>query len=371
MEPVLWSIKYRPKQWDDFFGIELTLQHLKNLAESSTCPNIILYGSEGTGKTAASKVFVKSFLGDDVSTNYLRLNIRDITSYNISDAKRDVKALAKLDRSDRMPLDEYMSIIYKQAKASLKTRGISRRPSKKQLLQEAISYFASTYTVTDTKVKILVLDEADALSYSMQQALRRTMEIYNEVCRFILITPTLAGWSPAIISRCVTIHFPSASDAVAKSLIHHIANNEGLEIENPALEALVRQADGNLRKAIHILQIAATGSKKITEDTIYSASETHLQKRIHEMVSFAIDGQHVKARKIMMRLLGYEQYSTDEVVSEMKEDLLKRPLSHSMLIEMIERLAEIDSRIGHGKNDFIHLSACFASFARIAKAHES
>ncbi|TXT57317.1 MAG: hypothetical protein BAJATHORv1_10016 [Candidatus Thorarchaeota archaeon] len=371
MEPVLWSIKYRPKKWDDFFGPESALGHLKDFSKASICPNIILYGPEGTGKTAASEVFARAFLGDDLSSNYMHLNIREIVNYSLSHAKRDVKALAKLDRSDRTPLDEYMSVIYRQAKASLKTRGISRSPSRRQLLQEAIRFFASTYTVSDAKVKILVLDEADALSYSMQQALRRTMEIYNEVCRFILITPTLAGWSPAIISRCVVLHFPSASVEYTEQLIKSVAKKENVDITQLAIKAIIRNVQGNLRRALHILQIAAASNNSVDEDAVYAASETHLQKRVHQMVSLAFDGQHEKARKIMMELLGLEQYTTDEVVSEMRDDLLSRPLSHLVLTKLIERLAEIDSRITQGKNPFIHLSACLASFTKIAQEIES
>ncbi|MHA1480624.1 MAG: hypothetical protein ACTSQZ_04285, partial [Candidatus Thorarchaeota archaeon] len=147
--------------------------------------------------------------------------------------------LAKLDRSERTELDEYMSIVFREAKTSLKLKGRKRDPNKSQLLHQAINLFASTITVTDELVKILVLDEADALDRNMQQALRRTMEVYSDACRFVLITPTLAGWNPAIISRCLVVKFPTPSLTIIETLISDIASKEQVVIDERAVSAII------------------------------------------------------------------------------------------------------------------------------------
>ncbi|TFF91087.1 AAA family ATPase, partial [Candidatus Thorarchaeota archaeon] len=199
LEPLLWCVKYRPRSWDEFIGQSAAISQLRGLATSGTLTNMIFFGPAGTGKSASAEVFSRELLGSNYGSNFMHLNIRDVWATPVTKAKRSVQDLAKLERKKRSRLDEYMSVIYREAKASLKARGKSRRPSRTQLLQEAIRFFASTATVSDLDVKILVLDEADALSFSMQQALRRTMELYSDICRMILITPTLAGWSPAIL----------------------------------------------------------------------------------------------------------------------------------------------------------------------------
>ncbi|MFW9844765.1 MAG: AAA family ATPase [Candidatus Thorarchaeota archaeon] len=361
LEPLLWCIKYRPTNWDEFVGQESTISQLKNFAESSTLPNMIFYGPTGTGKTAASDVFSRAILGNSFVANFKSLNIRDIWFMPLTQAKRTVQDLAKLGRDERSELDEYMSVVYREAKASLQSKGITRPPNRSQLLQEAIRLFASTITVTDEKIKILVLDEADALSHSMQQALRRTMELYSDACRFILITPSLSGWSPAIISRCSVLKFPLLpEDEIVPHLVD-IAKKENLKLEPEAASAIAKESEGDLRRAINLLQITATGTHTITEDDVYAHSETTLNRVAREVVSLTIDGSYSDARKMMRSLVAVDGYDPQEVLLAMKRDLVKRPFDHTTLDKVLDRIAEIDYRIVQGKNSFVHLAAFLAS----------
>ncbi|MHA2025498.1 MAG: AAA family ATPase [Candidatus Thorarchaeota archaeon] len=365
MEPVLWCVKYRPKDWMDFVGKESTILQLKSLAESSTFTNMIFHGPTGTGKTAAAEIFSRKILTDSFSANYKMLNMRDVWDVPVTKAKRSVQDLAKLGREERSELDEYMSIVYREAKAARKLRGRSGQPTRSQLLQEAIKFFASTGTVLDDRVKILVLDEADALTHSMQQGLRRTMEVYSDACRFILITPSLAGWSPAILSRSLVLRFPATSIESTQDLIRDIASKEDVAIDDAAIAAIARESKGDLRRAINLLQIAYTASASVTEDIVFQFSETQLVTRVREIVTLSLDGQYEAARKNIRSLMAVDGYSPHEVCLEIERDLVKRPFDPETMITVIERVAEVDHRLLQGKNAFIHLTALLASLREI------
>jgi replication factor C small subunit len=280
---------------------------------------------------------------------------------SLTDAKRTVQDLAKLGREERSELEEYMSIVYREANDALKLKGRTSPPNRSQLLQEAIRFFASTSTVTDEKIKILVLDEADALSHSMQQALRRTMELYSDACRFILITPSLSGWSPAIISRCSVLKFPQLTEEEIVAHIIDIAKKENVTLEPDAGPAIAREAEGDLRRAINLLQITATNNSNVTEDDVYTYSETTLNRTTREIVSLTIDGSYQDARKMMRSLVAVDGYDPQEVLLAIKRDLVKRPFDHTTLNKVLERVAEIDFRLIQGKNSFVHLAALLAS----------
>jgi replication factor C small subunit len=322
---------------------------------------MIFHGPSGTGKTAAAEIFARKILADSFSANYKILNIRDVWDIPATKAKRSVKDLAKLGRQERSELDEYMSVVYREAKAARKLSGRSGQPTRSQLLQESIRFFASTSTVIDDKVKILVLDEADALTYSMQQGLRRTMEVYSDACRFIMITPTLAGWSPAILSRSLILRFPAASFEFTQDLIRDIASKEMVKIDDAAITAIARESKGDLRRAINLLQIAYTASSSITEDVVYEYSETMLVSRVREIVTLSLDGKYEPARKSLRSLIAIDGYSPQEVCLEIERDLVVRPFNPETMTALIDRVAEIDYRLLQGKNAFVHLAALLAS----------
>lgn len=363
LESLLWCLKYKPKKWDEFIGQEPVINQLKALAESNTLTNMIFYGPPGTGKTTAAELFSRDILGSSFIANYKSLNIRDIWDMSLTDAKRSVQDLAKLDRDKRTELDEYMSVIYREAQTNMKIKGQTSPPNRSQLLQEAIRFFASTVTVADEKVKILVLDEADALSYNMQQALRRTMELYSHACRFILLTPSLSGWSPAVISRCQVLKFPSISvDNIVKH-IQAIADKEGVKIDSIAAESIARQASGDMRHAINLLQISSTANKIVTEDIVYEHSDTILTRSAREIVTAALKGSFQDGRKLIRSLIAIDGYEPQEILLEIERDLVKRPFEPLLLSKILSRVAEIDYRMLHGKNPFIHLTALLASIA--------
>jgi replication factor C small subunit len=322
---------------------------------------MIFYGPPGTGKTSAAEVFSRVILGSSFGANFKSLNIRDIWDFSLTDAKRSVQDLAKLDRDKRSELDEYMSIIYRESQSALKVKGNRSPPNRSQLLQEAIRFFASTITVADEKVKILVLDEADALSNSMQQALRRTMELYTKACRFILITPTLAGWSPAIISRCSVVSFPVPGEDTIAAYVMNIAKREGVDIDSKGSQAIARECSGDLRRALNLLQIAGASSDRITEDVVYAHSQTYLCASIRDLISLTLEGSFEPARKRIRSLLALDGYSPQEILLEIERDLVTRPFDTKTLTKALSRVAEIDYRITQGKNSFIHLAALLAS----------
>jgi len=365
VEPALWSIKYSPRAWEDFVGQDEVISQLRSLAQSKTAHNMIFFGPPGTGKSCAAYVFARALLEDTFAANFQCLNIRDLKEISVAKAKRDLQALAKLGRSERTELDEFMSAVYRESKTARALKGRSSEPSKSQLLHEAIRMFASTITVSNEMIKYLLLDEADALDTSMQQALRRTMEMYSDACRFILITPTLAGWSPAILSRCLVLKFPALSQEAVEQHLRDIAGKERVRVEDAAFKAIVHESSGDMRRALNLLQISAAGTTGVTEDTVYGCSEIPLVSAVRRMVSLAVKGSFAESRDLMKELIAVEGYPPEEVCLQIQRDIVKRRLDAAKRDAVVQRIAEIDFRMKQGKNPFVHLSALLASVGDI------
>ena len=70
------------------------------------------------------------------------------------------------------------------------------------VVRNQITSFAGTRKLFDSGVKLIILDEADALTKDAQAALRRVIEKFSKTTRFCLICNYVSKIIPAIQSRC-------------------------------------------------------------------------------------------------------------------------------------------------------------------------
>ncbi|MFN3803980.1 MAG: Replication factor C small subunit, partial [Pyrobaculum sp.] len=128
-----------------------------------------------------------------------------------------------------------------------------------------------------------------------QQALRRIMEIYAQNTRFILLANYIGGIIEPIQSRVAIIRFnPLPKEAVAFRL-RHIAESEGVKISDDALEAIYDFTQGDMRKAINTLQVAAAARGEITEEEVAKALGLVSPKSLREALVEAVRGSFNKA----------------------------------------------------------------------------
>ena len=83
--------------------------------------------------------------------------------------------------------------------------------------------------------KIIVLDEADAMTTDAQSALRRIMENYSRVTRFCLICNYASRIIEPLKSRCARFRFKPLDHASCKARIQHIATEEKLDIADEVI----------------------------------------------------------------------------------------------------------------------------------------
>lgn len=104
--------------------------------------------------------------------------------------------------------------------------------------------------------KLLILDEADAMTTDAQSALRRTMETHSRVTRFVFVCNYVSRIIEPLASRCAKFRFaPLGADAMA-ARVATVCEAEGVALAPGALTELARVAGGDLRRAITTLQSA-------------------------------------------------------------------------------------------------------------------
>lgn len=135
------------------------------------------------------------------------------------------------------------------------------------IIQTVLKETASTSSIGD-KFKVVVLQDADKLSFTAQQALRRLMEQYAATCKLILMAESISGLIPPIVSRCFCIRVPGFSDeeivhALETTITkHRLMQGFTKESLHALLPEVATVARGDLRRAFLLLQTYQYASSK-------------------------------------------------------------------------------------------------------------
>jgi replication factor C subunit 3/5 len=110
--------------------------------------------------------------------------------------------------------------------------------------------------------KLIILDEADAMTSAAQMALRRIMERYTANTRFCIIANYTHKLSPALLSRCTRFRFSPLKEQDIRVLVDQVIEKEEVRIQPDAVDSLVTLSRGDMRRALNVLQACHASSEQ-------------------------------------------------------------------------------------------------------------
>lgn len=230
-------------------------------------------------------------------------------------------------------------------------------------IRTKVKDYARTRPIGDVPFKIILLDESDALTPEAQHALRRTMEMYTHTCRFILDCNYSSKIIEPIQSRCAVFRFRKLTDEEVKEMLRRIEQGEKLTITPKAYDLIAYAAQGDLRKAINILQAAAALRKKIDEKAVYAVISAADPAEIREILNLALSGKFFEAREKLHGLLVESGLSGEDVLEQIHRLIFDLDLPDEKKVEIIDKLGEFSYRIVQGANEVIQLEAFLAQLS--------
>jgi replication factor C small subunit len=153
------------------------------------------------------------------------------------------------------------------------------------------------------------------------------------------------------------------ADSAVKNQVIHVAKEEKVNLTDDAAEALTRISQGDLRKAITALQVAAALDNDITRELIYETSATAPPEALHQyLMACRDDGFHAARRRLKELLDKYGLAGTDFVNQLHRELYAADFLTESAKLDLTEWMAEVDYRLVEGGGEHIQLDALTARF---------
>jgi len=309
-EDIIWTEKYRPQTLGHVAGQKETIERLKAYVKAKNMPHLLFAGPPGVGKTTATLALCRDLFGERYRDSLLEMNASD-------------------------------------------ERGID-------VVRDKIKDYARTMALADVPFKIIFLDEADALTPDAQNALRRTMELYASTTRFILSCNYSSKIIGPIQSRCAVFRFRPLSEKETEHMLKDIAKKEKLQLDEKGMKAIVYVSQGDMRMAINALQGAAVMGKKITEDSVFRASSRAKPEEITKMVKHAIEGDFMKARAALDRVMVEYGMSGEDVMLQVYREVTGLDIDDHSKVMMIDRIGEYNFRLSEGANERIQLEALLA-----------
>ena len=203
----------RPKNVDEVSHQGEVVDSLRKAIEQKNLPHLIFYGPPGTGKTSTILACARELFGKDYKSRVMELNASDERGINVVRTK--IKGFAQVAVSSQT-----------------ERNGADAPPP----------------------YKLIVLDEADSMTTDAQSALRRMMETHSKVTRFCIICNYISRLIPPIASRCAKFRFKPLPAEAMRERLEFIATSESVSIPPDALIELMRVSEGDMRRAIQMLQ---------------------------------------------------------------------------------------------------------------------
>ena len=218
-----WVEKYRPKNFDEIISNNDIINTLRNFLKISV-NHMLFYGPSGTGKTSTIITCTKELFGDE-NTMILELNASDCRGVDIVRCK---------------------------IKPFVKHRNISNKH---------INNF-----------KLIILDEVDAMTTDAQIILRTIIDDNSDNARFCLICNNINKINSSLQSRCAKFRFSLLKKEDMNKKLKTICINEQIQYTNEGIDNIIKISNGDMRKAINLLQTSYLTFNNIESDNIFRIS---------------------------------------------------------------------------------------------------
>lgn len=229
--------KARPQTFEEVVGQRPVVKTLQNsLIRNRVAHAILFSGVRGVGKTTLARIMAKAINCEQAPAE---------NPCNLCESCRTITAGSSLD-------------LYEIDGAS--NRGIQEIRELKEKIR---------FLPTSSRFRIIIIDEVHMLTNEAFNALLKTLEEPPTHVYFMFATTELHKIPITILSRCQRYELQRVAPVELGRHLQGLAVAEGVQIEQGALDLIVREADGSVRDGLSLLdQVFSFGEKNISTDDV-------------------------------------------------------------------------------------------------------
>jgi DNA polymerase III delta prime subunit len=328
-----WVEKYRPKTIDSIVQQNEIKSLLSHAFKTKTLTHMLLYGPPGTGKTTTALTISRYFF-HLTETQYSK--IKTTKPYEILNEKIMKERVLELNASD---------------------------DNKIKVVRDKIKSFAMSSVIDYQGIanfKIIILDEADALTSDSQFALRRIIEKYTDSTRFILICNYVTKIIPPLASRCMKLRFQSISTESLNFITKKICEKENIKVNSNFVTRLNQITKGDLRESINLLERVAFIDPNLSIEVLNEVSGQISPEFIDNIWKYLTDpsiqmGSIIKYTVMFKNL----SYSSLNLLEGLFTKILEADIPDKAKASVISEISKADYYLNENANEYIQLVKLF------------
>ena len=323
-EYVVVARRYRPQTFGDLIGQQHVAESLEAAIQTGRVGHAYLFtGARGVGKTSAARILAKALDCTDGPTVTPCNQCEICLGVN---GGEDVDVL-EIDGASNRGIDEIRQL----------RSNINIRPSR-------------------ARFKIYIIDEVHMLTPPAFNALLKTLEEPPEHVKFIFCTTEPTKIPITVLSRCQRFDFAGIETESIRERLSQIAEREGAEVTEEALELVARRAAGSMRDGQSLLeQLLALTDTPINAEAVHRMLGTAESTRLLELASHVANADPASALAALDCALGEgvdEGQLIDQLLGIFRDAMValagckKDALQHATTSEDADAITKIGEQMG-------------------------
>ncbi|MGV3659116.1 MAG: DNA polymerase III subunit gamma/tau [Prosthecobacter sp.] len=341
--------KYRPQTFADVLGQDHVVRTLRNaIAQNRLAHAYLFVGPRGTGKTSTARIFAKALCAKGGPT--IDFDPNDELSIEIAEGR--CMDVLEIDGASNNGVEQVRE------------------------LRDNVKF-----APTRCRYKIYYIDEVHMLTSGAFNALLKTLEEPPPHVKFIFATTEANKILPTIISRCQRFDLRRIPNAVIANHLLHIAQIEGVKLDEKAAYAIGKGAEGGMRDAQSMLdQLVAFCGEHITEQDVLDVFGFTSGESVAQLARSILESDTVGALRTVydqneagkdlgrfladliqhVRTLLVQQADPEAAAEDQSPELMAEITAQSQmanteqLLRIVDGLADVDARMRWASNKRLH-----------------